>query len=125
MMTKFEDVTLAWRGVDYTLKAKGIMPVVAQVEDTLRGEGGKQGFQVLLQPGGPSYPRLSMAFGVALRAAGCAVTDEEIYLSITAGFASGEVDAAQTVQSAVFALLSIMSPPMALALQGDDEPGEA
>lgn len=120
-MQGFQDITLSWRGAEYTLRARGIMPVVASVEDAIRGDSPRQAIQILLQPGGPSYPRIAMAFGTALRAAGCSVTDEEIHLSIVDGFANGDVDAAATVQHAIIVILSIISPPMAMALAGGDK----
>ncbi len=104
-----------------------MLEVIAKIEDALRGESGKQAVQVLLQPGGPSYPRLAMAYAAALRGAGANVTGDEIYLSIMNDFADGRVDAAELVQEAIFRLLAIISPPMARALaqdSGDVEPGE-
>lgn len=124
-MQGFSDVTLTWQGAEYTLPAKGIMPVVAQIEDAIRGDSPRQAIEILLQPGGPSFPRLSMAFAVALRSAGCGVKDEEVYLTITDGFAKGDGSTAFAVQEAIISILSIISPPMALALAKGDDTGEA
>jgi hypothetical protein len=126
VMDGFQDITLTYKGVDYTLKANRMLPVVAQIEDAIRGDSARQAVQILLQPGGPSYPRLAMAYAAALRGAGAGVSADEIYLSIMQDFADGNSDAAEGVQRAIFTLLSIMSPPIARALaEGADEPGEA
>lgn len=130
-MQGFEDVTLTYSGVDYTIKAGKLLPVIADIEDILRGTGTQPAVQVLLRPGGPSYPRLAMAYASALNAGGCGVTGDEIYLAIMDDFAKGKSEAAEKVQMAIFALLQIISPPLALELSkhdghsGDDEPGEA
>jgi len=128
MMQGFKDVDLQWNGVTYTIKANRLLPVIAEIEDALRGTSDKPAVAILLRPGGPSYPRLAMAYSVALQAAGAAVTGDEIYLRIMQEFADGNAQAAVSVQQAVLALLAIMSPPLAMALSKaaeDDEPGEA
>ena len=128
MMQGFKDVDLQWNGVTYTLRAKGILNTIAEIEDALIGSGGVPAVAVLMRPGGPTHSRLSKAYAAALRGAGAAVTEEEIYLAIAEDFANGKADAAIKVRLACFALLAIMAPPLAMALskaKEDDEPGEA
>jgi len=128
MMQGFADVDLKWNGVTYTIKANRLLPVIADIEDVLRGTSDKPAVAVLLRAGGPSYPRLSMAYAAALQAAGASVTGDEIYLQIMQDFAESKSDAAANVQQAVLALLAIISPPLAMALSKadeGDEPGEA
>lgn len=128
-MQGFQDVELHWGGASYTLRAKGILRVIAEIEDALSGDSGVPAVAILLRPHGPSHARLSRAYAIALQSAGAAVTEEEIYLAILEDFAKGRADAALNVRKAVLALLAIMAPPLALALSKsedeDQEPGEA
>jgi len=123
-MQGFEDVKISWKGAEYTVRANGIMSLVAKMEDAISGDSGKPAIQVLTSNGGPSIPRLSMAYATALRHAGADVSDEEVYLSIVSGFSEGDVDAAHVMQRAIMAILAIMAPPIAVMVSGgggDDE----
>ena len=102
--------------MEYTVPANMQLMLIAKIEDALDDHSGRSTVGVLLGKGGPSYSRLAGAFGAALRYAGAAVTDDEIYLTIQEGFSVGSKEAAAQVQSAVLALLSIVSPPMARKL---------
>lgn len=120
-MQGFEDVTVSWKGADYTIRANTMMPLVAKMEDVLSGDSGKPAIQVLTTGTGPSIPRLSMAYAAALRHAGAHVSDDEVYLSIVSDFAQGDVEVAVKMQRAVRALLAIMAPPIAIAMRMDDQ----
>lgn len=120
-MQGFEDVTISWKGADYIIRANTMMPLIAKMEDILSGESGKPAIQVLTTGSGPSIPRLSMAYGAALRHAGASVSDDEIYLSIVNDFARGDADVAVKMQRAVQAIVAVMAPPIALAMSGGDE----
>jgi len=119
-MMNFEPVTLTWKGESYTVPADGQMKLIAVIEDALRGDSSMQAVQLLMREGGPSYVRLSQAFGAALRFAGADVSDEEIYLSIQNDFASSSANVAILLQGAIISLLSIISPPLALAVKAPD-----
>src|SRR6056297_892204 len=120
-MQGFEDVKISWKGAEYVIRANTMMPLVAKMEDVLSGESGRPAIQVLTTGNGPSIPRLSMAYGAALRHAGANVTDDEIYLSIVNDFATGDADVAVKMQRAVQAIIAVMAPPIALAMSGGDE----
>lgn len=116
-MQGFEPVTLSWSGESYTVPAEGQLMLIAKIEDALSGASGRQAIEVLMQYGGPSYTKLSQAFGAALRHAGADVSDEDIYLSIQADLARNSADVIAKVQSAILALLAIVSPPIAMAMR--------
>lgn len=111
-MSGFQEVTLSWKGVEYTVPADRQMGLIQVIEDGLTGGTGRQAIGVLLAAEGPSYSRLATAFGKALRYAGAGVTDEEIYLSIIEDVADQKADAAVAVQTCVLSLISIIAPPI-------------
>lgn len=117
-MQGFEDVTVSWKGEDFTIPANRQLLLVAQIEDALAGGTGQQAISVLLRPEGPPYARIAMAFGAALRFGGASVTDDEIYLSMMEDLARDKADAVIAVQTSIMALLTIVSPPMGRALAG-------
>lgn len=121
-MKGFEDVTLSWKGEDFVVQANRQMMLIAEIEDVLV-KPGQQAVTVLLN--GPAHSRLARAYGAALRYAGASVTDDEIYLSITADLAEGKADAVVKIQAAVLGLLAIIAPPIARKLTETSEPGEA
>lgn len=132
-MQGFEDVTLSYKGADYTIQAKNMLLAVAEVEEALRGTSDQPAIKILLRPGGPSYPRLCLAYGAALKASGAVATAQEaadyMYLSIQQDFAEGGASTAAMVQNAVFVLLKMIAPPVAMAIENagkesDEEPGE-
>lgn len=118
-MKGFEPVTLSWKGESYTVPADQQLMLIAKIEDALAGSAGQPAVMVLTRQGGPTYSKLALAFGAALRHAGADVTDDEIYLSIMEDFAESNAEVAMKVQAAILALLSIIAPPVAKALMGD------
>lgn len=115
-MQGFQDQTISWKGAEYTIKAQGIMPLVAEVEDILRGNSGKSAVHVLLGRDGPSISRLAMCYGAILRHAGAAVTDDEVYLSIQSDLAEGNPEYLENASRSAALILSIISPPMSARL---------
>jgi hypothetical protein len=115
-MRGFEPVTLVWQGESYIVPAENQLLLVAAIEDALAGASGQHAIHILTRAGGPSYVKLSQAYGAALRHAGADVTDDEIYLSIMSDFAEQNADVAVKVQAAIMALLAIVAPPIALSL---------
>lgn len=115
-MQGFEQVTLGWRGEEYTVQPERQLMLVAKIEDALSGSSGQQAVDVLLRSGGPSVSRLASAYGAALRHAGATVSDDEIYLSIMEDFAEQDADSAVKIQGAIFGLLAIVAPPIARKL---------
>ena len=124
-MQGFEDVTLSWQGQSYTVPANRQMMLIAKLEDALSGDSGQQALSVLFRKEGPPHTRLAAAFGAALRHAGASVTDEEVYLSIQRDLiAKSKADKTAAIQSAIYALLSIISPPAVASLKAAPEPAE-
>ena len=104
-----QDVTFNWKGTEYRVEAREVLPLIARVEDVITlGE-----LVDASNTGKVPIAKLSKAFGVALRYAGAKVTDEEMY----AGMFSGEKLSA--VRMSIMALISMMVPPEALQ---DHEP---
>lgn len=120
-MQGFEDVTLSWGGESYTVPADQQLMLVARIEAAIRAASGKQAVPFLLTPGGPDYAALSMAYGAALRYAGCDVTDADIYLAIQEDMAEQKADVAIKVQGAIMGLIAIVSPPLGSKLLGDEK----
>lgn len=120
-MKGFEAVTLTWQDESFTVPANDQLALIAKIEDALCGADGTSATIELLRPGGPRHTVLAAAFGAALRHAGAEVSDEEIYLSIQSDFAAESADASVKINAAIFALLSIVSPPVAMVAAGEDE----
>ncbi|TCP43932.1 hypothetical protein [Rhodovulum marinum] len=111
-MKGFEPVTLKWRGESFRVEAEDQLRLIAEIEDALADKSGTPAVLVLMRKGGPSYARLSRAYGAALRYAGADVSDDEIYLSLTETIAEGDLALALQVQSAILGLLAIIAPPV-------------
>ena len=123
LMHGFEDVTLHWHGQAYTIPANRQMMLIAKIEDALSGDTGQQATSILFRKEGPPHSRLAAAFGAALRYAGCSVTDEDVYLSIQADLVNkSKAQKTATMQGAIMAILSLISPPLAAAVSGKAEP---
>jgi len=72
-MSRFSDLTITWRGKDYTVKAKDMLGLIAQVEEIItlpEIDRAARRFQ---------KGKLSMAYGAMLRYAGCHVDDDEVH----------------------------------------------
>lgn len=124
-MKGFEPVTLHWGEKSFTVKAEDQLRLIAEIEDALADKSGAPAVSVLMRDGGPSFSRLSCAYGAALRCAGAVVTDDEIYLTISEGLAEGDPSLAIKLQDLVLGLLSIIAPPVYRRVAGDGEPGKS
>lgn len=120
-MQGFEDIKLTWKGAEYVIPADRVLRAIAKIEDAIRGDSDRQAIQILTQKPGPTFTRIAMGYAAALQSAGAAVSADEVYLTIMQGLADGDDhETALGVQSAIFSMLAIMSPPIALALSEDD-----
>ena len=115
-MHGFSDVTLGWQDSEYVVPADRVMMLVCQIEDALSGPEGEQALTVLMRRQGPPHGRLAAAYGAALRYAGADVSDAEVYLSMQTDLSGGGADAVNKMQSAVIAMIAIVSPPIGSAL---------
>lgn len=98
-MSLFKDVTLVWKGDEYVVPSENVMKLIAKVEDCIT-------LAQLTSDNGVPPAKLSMAYAVALRHAGCRnVTQEDIYKSL---FVNGN---AQNISDAVGSLIMLMIPP--------------
>lgn len=118
-MDGFSDVSISWKGTEYTIPANNTLMLIARLESILSNGTGEQAINVLLRKGGPPHAILAMSYGAALRHAGCEVSDDEIYLSVQADLANDSMDAALNLNVAIIGLLGIMSPPLASKVAGD------
>ena len=115
-MHGFDDVTLGWKGEEYTVPANQMLMLVCKIEDALAGDTGEQALTVLMRRQGPPHARLAQAYGAALRFAGAKVSDDDVYLSMQSELSQGGAEAVASIQSAVVNLIAIISPPMGSVL---------
>lgn len=107
-MSIFQDVTLTWNGIEYSVQSTDMMRLIAKVESEIT-------LQQLTQAGGPPLAALSMGYAVALQHAGArGVLAEEVYASL---FKTGS---AEFVGSAVTSLLMMMMPPESYQPKSDE-----
>lgn len=108
----FEKITFTWGGQDYVLPAESVLRTIAQVEDVITlGE-------LAPRPGRLPLAKISIAFGIALRAAGVRVTDEEVYNAMF-----GDARMVQNAVAALGTLQMLMIPPEHLRAK-DPKPGK-
>lgn len=121
-MAGFEDLKLSWNGVEYTVPANRLMPLIQTVEDIIQGDGQMQAGLRLLQ-GKVTNARMAAAYAAALRHAGATtVTQDEVYLVIQEDLANGGRDGKTVdLQEWSIALLMMMSPPLREKLTGADD----
>jgi hypothetical protein len=100
----FEDVTLTWKGQDYTIESTKVMGAIAKVEEviTLR-----ELFNFYQKSDAPMV-KLSMAFGSVLRYAGAKVKDEEVYAAMF------NHEDQNSVTNSINTLLAMMVPPASM-----------
>lgn len=110
-MGAFDDIPLEWAGKPYLIPAHKVLGAIARVEDVLT----LNELQAFRMRGGVPMAKLSQAYGVALRYAGAAVTDTDVYL----GMFQGNTDA-DAVVSSIQNLIAMMIPPAALSKQQKD-----
>ena len=109
-MAIFDDIELEWNGVPYTLSGDDqIMKVLAAVEDHITIAELSRG----QQDGKVPLAKLSGAYHVMLRAAGChGVKVADVYNGMWKGGFNQK-----KVQEAILSLLAIMVPPDAVGKQ--------
>ena len=112
-MAVFQKIDLSWNGKDFSVPADRVMGAICAVEEVSTYSD----LFVMLN-GKPSLSKLARAYGVLLRYAGAQVDDEEIYNGL---FTPGEM--AKKVSTAINTLLGIMTPPNAIAKNGDASEG--
>jgi hypothetical protein len=112
-MAAFDDVSLEWQGTRYTIPHNRVLRTIASIEDVIT-LGGLARNSRELQPG-----KISLAFGIMLRAAGADVTDEDVYdgMFVSDG---GEFELLQRASEAVILLLAMMLPNSAKAKAAAD-----
>jgi hypothetical protein len=117
-MAIFEAIKLTWKGVDYEIPPDQVMRGIARIEDVFTlGELSRH-----MARGTLPLAKIAQAYGVALRHAGAAVSDEDVY----AGMFSG--DAAELQKrglAAVNTLLVMMMPPEHLRAKEPEKKAEA
>jgi hypothetical protein len=99
---QFEDVTLKWAGVEYTIPADSMMRAIMLIEEWFTLE------DLHMKSVHLKRAKISAAFAAVLRYAGAKVTDEEVYAGM---FKKG---VANTTIAAVTALSMMMVPADAI-----------
>ena len=113
MSHAFNDVTLKWKGSEYTIPSDQMMGAIERVEEfvsleMLHVRDGEK-------PGGWKRAKIAKAYAAVLNYAGAKVTAEEVYAGM---FEKGVANAAGV---AVQALIFLMV-PNSLLEEGDSEP---
>lgn len=99
MADLFETLTLSWDGEEYEIMPT--LELIGRVENIITATE----LYALLGRGAMPFAKLSMAFGLILRSAGCRVKDDDIFR----GIFSGDDDNGAAAAS-VTALLAMMNP---------------
>ena len=97
-MSVFNDVTLGYKGEEYTVKSSEILRLIAKIE-------GEISISELTREQGPPLSKLALAYTVALQHAGAKAQHDEVYEQLFMG------DGASLVSEAVTGLLTMMLPP--------------
>ena len=104
-MSRFADLTLTWKGREYTVKSRdmlGLIEVVEEIVTLPELERVSKRFQ---------KAKLARAYGAMLRYAGCHVEDVEVHDEMF----SLEDDDMQTMQAAIEFLYRVVTPPSWIA----------
>lgn len=111
----FEDIELEWEGLPYKIKGDdNIMRVLGAVEEHITFMELQRG----MSTGKVPIAKLSTAYSVILRFAGCKVSSAEVYQGMWKDLAT-----AQKIQEATVGILAIMVPPgVAEEYEDDGEP---
>lgn len=120
--TGFEDVKIGWRGKTYVIPENRVLDCISRVEEVLTvHELMKMG-----QSGNIATSKITRAYAVVLRCAGCEVTDAEAYSGI---FRQSFVNA--EAMACIGGLLTILLPKdlteeaVRLAEEGEAAKGKA
>lgn len=109
----FEDYTIAWHGMDHVIPAGSMLRVIASVEDVVT-YGELLGFA---RRRTAPFAKLAQAYGIVLRAAGVAISDDDVY----AGMFGIDISA-DMILDAINGLFGLMLPPSERG--GENEGGE-
>lgn len=99
----FQNVSLAWKGQQYTIDGRNLLPLIAQIEDEVATV-----FEVcqMYAKGKPKGTVIAKALTIALRYVGAPdATEEQVYKAVVKGRAN----------DCLISLINIMSPPDASA----------
>ena len=106
-MAIFNDITLTWQDIDYTISGTNVLPLIAQIEDSVITVF--ELFESQRDPSKIKLTKVAKAYAMALRYAGAPdVDDAAVYQNAVYGNAV----------KALTALLSVMVPPF----QGSNTP---
>lgn len=97
-MSVFKDVTLFYKGDEFTVKSDEILRLIAKVE-------GEISIQELTRSEGPPLSKLALAYTVALQYAGAKANHDEVYHGLFSG------ESGSNVSQALTGLLLMMLPP--------------
>lgn len=104
----FQDVSLVWKGQQYTIEGRNLLPLIAQIEEDVATV-----FEIcqMYAKGKPKGSVIASALAIALRYVGVhGVDEQEIYRTVVRGRAN----------DCLITLINIMSPP-----DTEDEPSSA
>lgn len=106
----FEPVSLTWKGKEHTVEPDRVMMLIAKIEDIIT----LSEIFAYQQKGAAPIGKIAMAYGVALRYAGCNVRDDEVYKGLF------DQEGGAAIPAALTALLGMMIPPAELQSSTDE-----
>jgi hypothetical protein len=113
-------VTLKWNGQAYIVPADQLLPVIAAIESILT----LAELQEHLSRKSIPQAKVAMAYGAALRLAGCDVTDNEVYITMFPNSSEG-INAASNAVNSVRGLIALMIPPKVMQKTLESTPGNS
>ena len=97
-MSVFKDVTLEYKGDEYTVKANELLRLIAKIESEIS-------ISELTREQGPPLSKLALAYTIALNCVGARANHDEVYEQLFS------TEGAVSVANAVPGLLTLMLPP--------------
>ncbi len=126
-MAGFDDIRIGWKGQEYRVPPNKCMGLLAEIEDVLAPPGSPQSaLELLGAPNKAHLTKLARAYAVALRYAGCPVTDEEVYLSLANSVMQGGAEGYEAILTLAAGLMAMFFPDWTAqeGLAAGAEPGK-
>lgn len=118
-MSGFEPIVIEWKGTPFTVPPTRCMGLLAAVEEILAPGQNGSAIEVLANPHRAHLTKLARAYATALRYAGCPVSDEDVYLSLSSGIAKGGQDGFEALKTLGDAMLVMFFPSWSQVDQGE------
>ena len=125
-MSGFDDIKIGWKEETFSVPADRCMGLLAALEEVLAPGQGQSVIDLLAQPHKAHMTKLAKAYGVALRYAGAAVTDQAVYLSLSREMQKGGTEGYLALRTLADGLLAMFFPEWSQVELGNEQgEGEA